>query len=110
VQQWRIPAGSQADRLRKHRGVTVARNTVQAFAPPVVSSDAQARYRRRAALYLGDFFRQRHLGDERGGLGLGRFILGARSAGGDDQDAQECCTREIHRHRFQLRLCAMALI
>lgn len=67
-----IPARRQADRLRKHRGVAVARDAVQAFAPPLVGGDAQARNRRGIVHGLRHLFFAAHLRDQRGGALFGR--------------------------------------
>ncbi len=62
--QVRIPGGGQADRLRKNRGASGARHPVQALVPPVVGRNSEPLDGRRIVHELGDFFLQRHAGDQ----------------------------------------------
>ena len=52
----RVPGGGDADGLREHGGEAGARDAVEAFVPPVVGGDVEARDGRGAIDELGDFF------------------------------------------------------
>ena len=56
VDERSVPCGGVADGLRKHRGEAGARDAVEAFVPPVVGGNVEARDGRGAVDELGDFF------------------------------------------------------
>ena len=64
VDERRVPGGGVADGLREHGGVAGARDAVEAFVPPVVGGDVEARDGRGAVDELGDFFFEGQAADE----------------------------------------------
>ena len=59
-----VPGGSEADGLRENRSVSRARDTVQAFVPPVISRNSEARDGAGNVLHLRSFFVERHAGNQ----------------------------------------------
>ena len=59
-----VPSGGQANGLRENSGMTSARDAVQAFVPPVIGGNAEARDGLGDILHLGSFFFEGHARDE----------------------------------------------
>ena len=64
VDERRVPGGGVADGLREHGGEAGARDAVEAFVPPVVGGDVEARDGRGAIDELGDFLFEGEAADE----------------------------------------------
>ena len=64
VDEGRVPGGGHADGLREHGGVAGAGDAVEAFVPPVVGGDVEARDGGSGVDELRDLFVEGHAGDE----------------------------------------------
>ena len=64
MDQIRVPRGGKTDGLRKNSCISRARDAVQAFVPPVVCGNAEARNCRCNILHLRNLFFEGHAGNK----------------------------------------------
>jgi hypothetical protein len=105
VDELGVPCGGHADDLREIGGVSGEGDAVEAFVPPEILRDAEARDGGGVIAHLLDFFFEGHLGDEgvdalidgEGCVEPGLVCLLGGGVGWDEEDGGKKCERGKER-------------